>query len=146
LIQNKPSRDKQTQKQVAVGYYDILNRDTVVQQLKKIGATIVSTRFDAAGMVFIQYDQKVIQDASTLPFISSLSYQSINDRPLNYNSIGAHGVSGLNALNGKNLRGSGITLGMGDNADISTHTDFTGRLINRSPQNQRTMVPILQVL
>jgi hypothetical protein len=67
-----------------------------------------------------------------LPFVSDLHLQSITDRPLNYSDVGAHGISGLNAPNGKNLIGKGVTIGIGDNADISTHVDFSGRLINRS--------------
>ena len=42
--------------------------------------------------------------------------------------MAAHGVSGLNAVNGKNLNGKGVTIGIGDNADISTHIDFSGRV------------------
>ncbi|MEO6719815.1 MAG: S8 family serine peptidase [Ferruginibacter sp.] len=133
LVQYKPGADKQNSRQVAVGYYPAVDKVTVIQELQKIGAIVISTKYDAAGIIFIQYDPKVISAVAALPFISSISLQSITDKLLNYNSIGAHGISGLNSINGKNLRGKGVTLGVGDNADISTHTDFTGRLINRSP-------------
>ena len=133
LSQYKPSADKQNVKRVAVSYYPGIDRSSVVLQLQKSGAAILPTRFDDAGNIFIQYDAKVIPIVAALPFISSVSLQSITDKPLNYNNVAAHGISGLHAVNGKNLNGSAITIGIGDNADISTHTDFTARLINRSP-------------
>ena len=133
LAQYQPLMDKKDVKQVVISYYPNIDRNIVLRELKNIGAAIVSTKFDTDGIIFIQYNQLVIQAAAAMPFISSVSLQSITDKPLNYNNIGAHGISGLNAAGGKNLRGKGVTLGMGDNADISTHTDFTGRLINRTP-------------
>ena len=35
---------------------------------------------------------------------------------------------------GKGLNGEGIVVGVGDNADVQTHIDFAGRLINRAAQ------------
>lgn len=128
-----PTKDKQAVKNIAVGYYQSIDKTTVITALQKAGARIVSTKYDASGIIFIQPDLAVVNAIAALPFVSSLKLQSIIDKPLNYNSIATHGVSGLNALNGKNLNGKGVTIGIGDNADISTHTDFTGRLINRSP-------------
>ncbi len=128
-----PAIDKQTVKNIAVGYYQSIDKSMVIAALQKAGARIVSTKYDAAGIIFIQPDAAVVNAVAAIPFVSSLRLQSILDKPLNYNSIATHGVSGLNALNGKNLNGKGVTIGIGDNADISTHTDFTSRLINRSP-------------
>ncbi len=133
LVKYKSATDKQSQKNIAVGFYAAVDKKTVVQQLQNLGAKIVVTKYEEAGIIFIQSDPAIIQQVAALPFVSSLQLQSITDKPLNYNSVGTHGISGLNALNGKNLNGKGVTIGVGDNADISTHTDFTGRLINRSP-------------
>jgi hypothetical protein len=63
----------------------------------------------------------------------SINLQPLKDQMLNYNSRATHAVSGLNAWGGKNLNGKGVTIGIGDNADASTHIDFAGRLIGRTP-------------
>jgi Subtilase family len=129
----KPSGNKQNLRKIAVSFYPTPDREIVLQQLQKTGAIIVRTKFDNDNIVFIQADKQVINAIAALPFISGVHLQSITDKPLNYNSVGAHGVSGLNALNGKNLNGKGVTIGIGDNADISTHIDFSGRTIIRTP-------------
>ena len=84
-------------------------------------------------LFFIQANPAIINAIAALPFISGISLQQLKDKALNYNSRALNGVSALSAANGKNLKGKGVTVGIGDNADISTHIDFTGRLINRSP-------------
>ncbi|MEP7144910.1 MAG: S8 family serine peptidase, partial [Ferruginibacter sp.] len=133
LVNYSPSVNKQNQKKIAVSFYPTIDRALVVLQLQKAGAIILPTKYNQDNIIFIEADKQVITAIAALPFISSIHLQSITDKLLNYNSIGAHGISGLNALNGKNLNGKGITIGIGDNADVSTHIDFSGRLIVRTP-------------
>ncbi len=133
-LQNyKPTRNKEEVQAIAVSFFEPVDIAMATGELKKAGAIILSSKFDAAGMILIQYNPAVINTIATFPFVSSLQLQPVKDKALNYNSRAAHGVSGLNALNGKNLNGKGVTVGVGDNADISTHIDFSGRLINRNP-------------
>ncbi|MEO6733815.1 MAG: S8 family serine peptidase, partial [Ferruginibacter sp.] len=127
------SAGKETNKKIAVSFYPTLDRAVVATQLQQAGAIITVTKFDQNNVIFIEAGQSVINAIADLPFVSSIHLQSVTDIIINYNDIGAHGISGLNALNGRNLNGRGVTIGIGDNADISTHIDFSGRLINRSP-------------
>ncbi|MBL0356140.1 MAG: S8 family serine peptidase [Chitinophagaceae bacterium] len=94
---------------------------------------MVTEKFEAANIILLQYNRSLINTIAALPFINSLSLQFVKDKPLNYISRAAHAVNGLNAINGKNLNGHGVAVGIGDDADASTHIDFAGRLINRSP-------------
>src|SRR5688572_10497976 len=117
---------------IAVDLFQDTDREKAIQEIMKLGATIVPTKFDAVGLLFILADSAAIAAVAGLPFVSSLSLKILKDEPLNYKNVASHGVSGLNAPGGKNLNGKGVTIGIGDNADIASHVDFTGRLINRS--------------
>ncbi|MEP7107303.1 MAG: S8 family serine peptidase [Ferruginibacter sp.] len=133
LVKYETSGNKQNAKQIAISYFHAVDRTIVLQQLQKAGATITTTKYDKDDLIFIQAGKSAIEAIAALPFISEIHLQSITDKVLNYNDVAVHGISGLNALNGKNLNGKGVTIGIGDNADISTHIDFSQRLINRSP-------------
>lgn len=132
LANYKSSAGKDDIRKIVVSFYPGMDRAAVISQLQLAGATISSTKFDTDNSVFVQANTASINAIAALPFVTDIHLQAISDKLLNYNDIGAHGISGLNALNGKNLNGKGVTIGIGDNADISSHLDFSGRLINRT--------------
>lgn len=132
LANYNSSADKSNSRKIVVSFYPGMDRLAVLSQLRLAGAIISSTKFDTDNSVFVQADNTSISAIAALPFVTDIHLQPISDQLLNYNNVGAHGISGLNALNGKNLNGKGVTIGIGDNADINTHVDFTGRLINRT--------------
>jgi hypothetical protein len=130
----KQSADKADQKLMAVSFYTSINKATVIAELEKAGALMVPTKYTDANVVFIQADLKKVDAIAALPFVSYIGLQNLTDKELNYKSIGKHAVTGLLSPSGKNLSGKGITVGVGDNAEIVTQTlDFTGRVINRVP-------------
>jgi hypothetical protein len=133
LMNYQPTNAKDEVGLVAVSYFTTLQKDIVQKQLQNAGAVIVDTKYTTANIIFIAVDKKIINALAALPFVTSLGLQVLNDKPLNYFSRAAHGVDDLNALQGKNLNGKGVTVGIGDNADISTHIDFSGRVIVRTP-------------
>jgi hypothetical protein len=134
LLTYRETNIKDLQKVFAVSYYASVNRSVVIQELQKTGVVIVPTKFKATNVVFIQPSKNNINAIADLPFVSFISLQSITDKPLNYKSVGQHAVSSLLSPSGRNLSGKGITVGVGDNSEISTaHVDFTGRVISRVP-------------
>ena len=133
LINYKPSDNKLDIMLFAVSYFSTLKKTIVENELQKAGAILVSTKYTASNIIFIEANKQLINVIAAWPFISSITLQTIHDKPLNYNSRAVHGVANLNALNGKNLNGKGVAIGVGDNADISTHIDFSGRVISRTP-------------
>jgi Subtilase family len=133
LLNYKNSTDREQAQVFAVSYFESVDREKVRQALVNSGAIFQSSKYDNPGMIFIQANPSIINKIAELPFISGISLQYLKDKPINYNSRAMNGVSALSAANGKNLNGKGVTVGIGDNADISTHIDFSGRLINRSP-------------
>ena len=141
LIEFKEPADKEQTYKMAVTFYQSVDKKMVSAALQQLGAIIVNTRFDDGNSIFIQVNTAIVDAIASLPFVSSITLETLKDKTLNYNGIAAHGISGLNALNGKNLNGKNVTIGVGDNADISTHIDFAGRLINRTsttPENHGT--------
>ena len=128
---------------IAVSFVKTVKKNIVEKELQNAGAVLVTSKYNTTNVVFIKVDKKVINLIASLPFVSGINLQILSDEPLNNNSRAAHGVSGLNATNGKNLNGAGVTIGIGDDADMSTHADFTGRLIMRTaalPSNHGTHV------
>ncbi len=121
-------------KVIAVSYFTSLGRTTVADELRKSGATIVTTKFTDANIVFIRIAKQNIAAIASLPFVSYISLQSLSDKPLNYKSTAAHGVSGLLSPSGRGLSGRGVVVGVGDNSEVATaHLDYTGRVISRVP-------------
>ncbi len=124
---------RQNGKYFVINYFASLDRQTVEKALKEIGANIVLSKIDREGMVFIYPDKALVEKLAALPFVIGISLQEFSDKPLNYVNVSNQGISGLYHPQGKGLSGKNVTVGVGDNADISTHIDFAGRLINRTP-------------
>ena len=133
LFEPSAYRRKTGKELIALQFFPGLNTDSVRFRLQQAGVFPVPTKFDRSDLLFIEPVPGKITDLASLPCISGLSVQVLDDRTLNYATRGAHGIAALQSVRGKNLLGRGVTLGIGDNSDISTHIDFTGRLINRCP-------------
>ena len=131
LTNYKSNNIKEGGELFAVNYFSSVNRSMVYQELQKAGALIVPTKYDAARVIFIQPDKNIISNIAALPFVTYINLQTITDKILNYKSVATHGVSGLLSPAGRNLSGKNVTVGVGDNAEITTHADFTARVINR---------------
>ncbi len=128
----RPTAGRDEVQAMAISYFGV-TKETVLAALNKAGAFIATEKYEAANIILIQYNRQLIDVIAAWPFVNSISLQPMQDHPLNYNSRAVHGISGLNAWSGKNLNGKNVTIGIGDNSDVSTHIDFTGRLINRTP-------------
>lgn len=115
----------------AVAIFPGMDKTAARAELQKAGASIVITKFNSPDFIFIQPDRSVITAVADLPFVSFIGLQTISDKPLNYKGVGLHGVSSLLSPAGRQLSGKNIAVGVGDNAEVSTHIDFAGRLINR---------------
>ncbi len=125
------SADKGNERTIAVSLFAGTDKKIAETEMIKLGASIINTKYKDAQVIFIAPDNTVADKIAQLPFVSSLVMQTIRDQPLNYNNTGTHAITSLMTPSGRNLDGRGVTLGIGDNADASSHTDFTGRLINR---------------
>lgn len=118
---------------VAVSFFGTMDRSEVMEQLQALGARIVPTKLQMPDILFVTAPAAVIRKIANLPFINYMDQQTLTDVPLNYNNRGTHSLDALSAPSGRNLQGKGVTIGIGDDANPSSHIDFTGRLIIRTP-------------
>ncbi|HLX91706.1 MAG TPA: S8 family serine peptidase, partial [Puia sp.] len=118
---------------VAVTYFGSLSRQNVIAELVPMGAEIVQAKIQPKHVIFIRASLTALNRIANLPFVVYLTAQRLHDVSLNYNNHAAYGIDALNPVSGRNLRGSNVTVGVGDDADPSSHIDFSGRLIDRTP-------------
>jgi hypothetical protein len=107
----------------------------VRQQLTASGIQITSTDYIQYNIVAIKIPRNRIQSLASLPFIEYMQPAPHGDQLLNIESRSNTKANLLNTAlvaGGYNLKGEGVTVGVGDNSDIHYHVDFTGRNINRA--------------
>lgn len=120
---------------VAVAWYGDLTGEDLRREILATGAVIEATKIQAPRMLFVRAPNPLIVDRlAALPFVSSLAIQPTKPLTLNYSNRGAHGADALGSPAGRRLMGDGVVVGVGDDADPSTHIDFSGRLIQRNSQ------------
>ncbi len=117
---------------IAVSYFGSLDPEVIRQEITATGAVIVPTRIRPTHVVFVRAaTAAILQRITALPFVSYVASQPMTPKALNYNNRAAHGPDALAAPSGRNLRGDGVVIGVGDDTDPYTHVDFTGREIDR---------------
>ena len=120
---------------VWLSFYQTLDAAVVLQQLQALNVDVLSTEHLSYRIVSLRMAANRIAEIAALPFVEYLQPAPPKDQPLNYNSRVGSRANVLNAAvanGGRGLNGEGVVVGHGDNADIQTHADFAGRLINRN--------------
>ena len=98
------------------------------------GAQLVETKIKPSQVWFLHASPAVLKKLALLPFVVSMRPIHLEDFPLNYNNRAIHAVHALSATAGRNLTGKNLILGIGDNADPSSHIDLNGKLIMRTDE------------
>jgi len=95
---------------------------------------IVSTDFKQYNVIGLRVAAIRLRELASLSFIDYVQAAPKEDQPLNNKSTANSRGNVLQSSlpGGRNLRGEGIVVGVGDNANPVLHIDFTGRLINRA--------------
>ncbi|HMG82742.1 MAG TPA: S8 family serine peptidase, partial [Ferruginibacter sp.] len=133
LVKNTtPSFDKEDAGAIGVSFYASFDKATVIKELQALGASIATTKINIPNVIFIHANRALIDSIAGLPFVQYISSQSVNPKPLNYEDVAMHGASGFNEATGKDLEGQGVTIGIGDQGNITTHIDFANRIILRT--------------
>jgi hypothetical protein len=120
-------------KLIAVSFYGNIDKATAIAELKQTGAQIVETKIQPAHVIFINAGAATVQKIASLPFVAYVGSQQMKPVALNNKNRAAHGINAISITAGRNLQGSNVTLGIGDDGDASYHLDMAGRLINRNP-------------
>ncbi len=77
-----------------------------------------------------------IQQLASLPFVAYVQPIPAPDKTLNQSSRSMSRANSLQAplaQRGRNLKGSGVTVGVGDDADPTLHPDLVDRIYNHTP-------------
>ena len=109
----------------------------ILNNLRQLNIDVLSTQYQHYKILSLRIATNRLKELAALPFVEYVQPAPGGDHLLNFNSRSAARANVLNAgiaNGGKDLNGEGVTVGVGDNADVQTHIDYAGRLINRAPQ------------
>ena len=107
----------------------------VLTGIRNLNMDVVASNMMAYRILAVRVATNRVQELASQPFVEYLQLAPRGDQPLNFNSRAASRANVLNAgigEGGKGLKGEGVVIGVGDNADVQSHIDFAGRLINRN--------------
>ncbi|MBS1653362.1 MAG: S8 family serine peptidase [Bacteroidetes bacterium] len=122
---------------VWINYPKTLSFETVQNELKQRNFDITSSLYKNYQVLSLRISQQRLMELASLSFIDFIEPAPHEDQPLLFNSRAVSKANVLNqpaALGGRNLHGEGVVVGVGDNADLQYHVDFTGRVINRNAE------------
>ncbi|HLG38331.1 MAG TPA: S8 family serine peptidase, partial [Chitinophagaceae bacterium] len=105
-----------------------------MNELKTRNIDVISTVFKNYRIATLRIATNRLTELASLPFIEYVQTAPGQDKSLNYNSTADSRSKILSSTlpGGRNLRGQGMVIGVGDNNDPQTHIDFAGRLIPRA--------------
>ncbi len=108
---------------------------TVQQELRRKNMEVISTQYATYRILALRIPVQRLNELALLPCIEYVQAMPAPDKSLNSNSMYASGANVLRApvaVGGKDLRGQGVVIGVGEDGDAQTHIDFNNRLINRA--------------
>ena len=109
----------------------------VITELRRLNIDLISSAYASYRILSLRIATNRLSELASLPFIEYVQPAPPGDQLLNTNSRTGSRANVLNAAiadGGKGLNGEGVVVGVGDNADVQTHIDFSRRLIDRSAQ------------
>ncbi len=107
----------------------------VTAALRKKNIAVVSDALGRYQILSLRIAATRLAELAACPFVLYVQPELPKDQPLNFRSRVASRSAALNtavANGGRGLNGDGVVIGIGDDADVQFHPDFSGRLINRS--------------
>lgn len=108
--------------------------ETVINELKAKNIDITGTDWKDYRVLSLRISTTRLKELASLPFIEYVQAAPKEDELLNNKTTTNSRANILHSSisGGRNLRGEGVAIGIGDDSDPLTHVDFSGRLINRS--------------
>src|SRR5688572_345754 len=119
---------------VWVSFPKTFTYEQVALELRVRNFDILSVAYKDYRIISLQVAVERLRELAMFPFVEYVEAAPHEDQSLNYNSMFASRANVLKApaiVGGKNLTGQGVVIGIGDDGDIESHIDLTGRIINR---------------
>lgn len=113
----------------------------VLPELKSKGFSLTSNQYINQGLLIGTTYQNNISKLGELPYVFYVNLAAFEPQPLMQRERAAFGLTGLTSTqgSGRNLSGSGVTVGVGDNADPTSHIDNIVNVVNRNPSFLNTV-------
>ncbi|HRE38059.1 MAG TPA: S8 family serine peptidase [Chitinophagaceae bacterium] len=113
--------------------------EEVREQFNKKNIDVIGSRLKEYRILELRIASGRLTELASFPFVEYVQVAPGEDKPLSdlWTNWGIDGIRAkfLNAplsVGGENLKGNGVTVGVGDDADFQQHIDFTDRLISRA--------------
>lgn len=110
--------------------------ETVSTEIKKRNFDILVDEYIGYRIIGLRIAASRLNELAGLPFVEYVQPAPHQDQALNTNSMAlskANVLRGPLLAGGRNLKGEGVVVGVGDGGDVQSHIDVSGsRLINRS--------------
>ena len=107
----------------------------VANVLKEKNIPVVSSTLHKFHILTLRIPTNRLQELAGYPFVTYLQPALPKEQVLNFNSRTSSRGIVLNtsvADGGRGLNGEGVVIGIGDDADVQYHVDFSSRLIDRT--------------
>ncbi|TMI84959.1 MAG: T9SS type A sorting domain-containing protein [Bacteroidetes bacterium] len=120
---------------VWISFLKIVSAQSVINELRQRNFDVTSTVLENYHVIALRIPLQRLNELASLPFVEYVQPAPHEDQPLNNVDRSNGRANVLNAptsFGGRNLKGEGVVIGIGDNADPQFHVDFTNRLIGRT--------------
>jgi len=117
-----------------ISYPQTITEQEVAKELTALGMEIIPTPYSRYRIMSVRIPGERLNELAGLSYIDYVQSAPGTDVELNNKSrvLSRANVLQSAAVGGRNLRGEGVTIGIGDNGSLLQHLDFTGRLIDRA--------------
>ena len=123
---------------VWISFPKTVSADEIKKLLREKKIEITRDDYSRFRVLGLRISRQRISELASFPFIEYVEPAPQSDQPLNYiakqNSRG-NILNAPVAVGGYDLKGNGVVIGVGDNADPQYHVDFTGRVIDFGPKD-----------
>lgn len=118
---------------IAVIFHDHLSEEKIDRLINAYNGEILK-KIDKNKIVTIRIEEEKLLKIAAFPLVAYIDAIESPLLPLNHESeiISKANVVHSNLPGGKNLRGSGVVIGVGDGGQLGDHIDFEGRVINKA--------------
>ncbi|MCG2617857.1 S8 family serine peptidase [Terrimonas sp. NA20] len=118
-----------------ISYPKTINAEDLKRELLSMGVEIIPTAYDKYRVIAVRIAKERVKELAGLGFVEYVQPVPGEDVLLNDKSkvISRANVLQSSLPGGRALNGEGVVMGVGDNATLLFHTDFTGRVIDRMP-------------
>ncbi len=134
-LRQQLSASQSSQIQISILFYGNENLKEHESTLQSIGFKLTNRQYIQQGVFIGNITLSHIERLASLPFVRYINIFDYKPTPLLQPETGVFGLTNLKGMqpNGLQLSGKGITAGVGDNADPTSHLDLINNTINRNP-------------